>query len=72
MAVCSASRRDRARFIAVPVVHNGRLYGVLNLSNKSGGELFNGVDFDCASLAGAVLAVRLASCEPSRAAAWAA
>jgi signal transduction protein with GAF and PtsI domain len=54
-------------FIAVPVVHNGRLYGVLNLSNKSGGELFNGVDFDCASLAGAVLAVRLASCEQTRA-----
>lgn len=59
-------------FIAVPVVHNGRLYGVLNLSNKSGGDLFNGVDFDCASLAGAVLAVRLASCEPRTADAWAA
>ncbi|MEK7329976.1 MAG: GAF domain-containing protein [Candidatus Eisenbacteria bacterium] len=56
-------------FIAVPVVHNGRLYGVLNLSNKQGGELFNGVDFDCASLAGAALAVRLASCEPARSAA---
>jgi putative methionine-R-sulfoxide reductase with GAF domain len=53
-------------FIAVPVVHNGRLYGVLNLSNKQGGELFNGVDFDCASIAGAALAVRLASCEPAR------
>ena len=51
-------------FIAVPVVHNGRLYGVINLSNKDGGELFTGVDFDCASLAGAALAVRLASCEP--------
>jgi GAF domain-containing protein len=49
-------------FIAVPVVHNGRLYGVLNLSNKQGGELFNGVDFDCASLADAALAVRLSSC----------
>jgi len=61
-------------FIAVPVVHNGRLYGVLNLSNKQGGELFNGVDFDCASLAGAVLAVRLASCEAQTnpASAWAA
>jgi signal transduction protein with GAF and PtsI domain len=53
-------------FIAVPVVHNGRLYGVLNLSNKQGAELFNGVDFDCASLAGAALAVRLASCDPAR------
>jgi len=51
-------------FIAVPVVHNGRLYGVINLSNKEGGELFNGVDFDCASIAGAALAVRLAGCEP--------
>jgi len=53
-------------FIAVPVVHNGRLYGVLNLSNKAGGELFNGVDFDCASIAGAALAVRFASCEPAQ------
>jgi putative methionine-R-sulfoxide reductase with GAF domain len=53
-------------FIAVPVVHNGRLYGVLNLSNKRGGELFSGVDFDCASLAGAALALRLSSVAPSR------
>jgi hypothetical protein len=53
-------------FIAVPVVHNGRLYGVINLSNKNGGELFNGVDFDCASVAGAALAVRLASFQPAR------
>ena len=52
-------------FIAVPVVHNGQLYGVINLSNKGGGELFNGVDFDCASIAGAALAVRFASCEPA-------
>jgi putative methionine-R-sulfoxide reductase with GAF domain len=59
-------------FIAVPVVHNGRLYGVLNLSNKRSGELFNGVDFDCASLAGAVLAMRLASCEENAASARAA
>ncbi len=60
-------------FITVPVVHNGRVFGVINLSNKEGGELFNGVDFDCASLAGAALAVRLASCEEVRgAAAWAA
>jgi putative methionine-R-sulfoxide reductase with GAF domain len=53
-------------FIAVPVVHNGRLYGVVNLSNKEGGELFDGVDFDCASIAGAALAVRLAGCEPAQ------
>jgi signal transduction protein with GAF and PtsI domain len=53
-------------FIAVPVVHNGRLYGVINLSNKDRGELFNGVDFDCASIAGAALAVRLASFQPAR------
>lgn len=60
-------------FITVPVVHNGRVFGVLNLSNKEGGELFNGVDFDCASLAGAALAMRLASCEMARGtAAWAA
>jgi putative methionine-R-sulfoxide reductase with GAF domain len=59
-------------FIAVPVVHNGHLYGVINLSNKGGGELFNGVDFDCASIAGAALAVRFASCEPAHGAARAA
>lgn len=53
-------------FIAVPMVHNGRLYGVINLSNKDGGELFTGVDFDCASIAGAVLALRLSSCEPAQ------
>jgi len=53
-------------FIAVPVVHNGRLYGVINLSNKEGGELFNGVDFDCASIAGAALAVWLAGSEPAQ------
>ena len=59
-------------FIAVPVVHNGHLYGVINLSNKGGGELFNGVDFDCASIAGAALAVRFASCAPAHGAARAA
>lgn len=53
-------------FIAVPMVHNGRLYGVINLSNKDGGELFTGVDFDCASIAGAALALRLSSCEPAQ------
>ena len=59
-------------FIAVPVVHNGRLFGVINLSNKEGGELFNGVDFDCASIAGAALAVWLAGSEPAQRAARAA
>lgn len=53
-------------FIAVPMVHNSRLYGVINLSNKDGGELFTGVDFDCASIAGAALALRLSSCDPSQ------
>jgi len=60
-----AETYNSASFIAVPVVHNGRLYGVLNLSNKQGGELFNGVDFDCASLAGAVLAVRFSAAGPT-------
>lgn len=61
-----ADTYNSASFIAVPVVHDGQLYGVINLSNKEGGELFDGVDFDCASIAGAALAVRLASCEPAR------
>jgi signal transduction protein with GAF and PtsI domain len=59
-------------FISVPVVYNGRLYGVLNLSNKRDGELFDEIDLDRASLAGSVLAVRLASQQTARrAAAWA-
>ena len=37
-------------FLAVPVVHNDVLYGVLNLSNKKDGSLFGPSDLDRATL----------------------
>src|SRR5262245_6319372 len=37
-------------FLAVPVVHNDVLYGVLNLSNKKDGSLFGPADLDRATL----------------------
>jgi len=58
-------------FISVPLVHNNRLGGVLNLSNRSDGEAFDEQDFDRAVLAGSVLAMVLASQERARkAATW--
>jgi GAF domain-containing protein len=59
-------------FIAVPLVHNGALCGVLNLSNKLGGEAFNENDLDRALLAASILAIHLTSHDQARrAAAWA-
>lgn len=58
-------------FICVPMVHNDRLIGVLNLSNKRGGEPFDEVDLDRAVLSGSVLALALGSQEMlKRAAGW--
>jgi hypothetical protein len=57
-------------FISVPLVHNNRLAGVLNLSNRSDAEPFDDLDFDRAVLAAAVLAMVLTSRERTRAAAW--
>jgi GAF domain-containing protein len=59
-------------FICVPMVHNDRLVGVLNLSNKRGGEPFDEVDLDRAVLSGSVLAVAMGGREMARrAAGWA-
>ncbi|NOT33702.1 MAG: GAF domain-containing protein [Candidatus Eisenbacteria bacterium] len=59
-------------FISVPMVHSGHLVGVLNLSNKRGGEAFDEHDLDRAVLAGAVLATSLGGSELARTqAAWA-
>lgn len=59
-------------FICVPMVHNNRLCGVLNLSNKCDGEPFNELDLDRALLAGSVLAMTLGGHEMlRRAATWA-
>lgn len=47
-------------FVSVPLMHAGHLMGVLNLSNKRGGEAFTESDLERAELAGALLAVTLA------------
>jgi signal transduction protein with GAF and PtsI domain len=58
-------------FVSVPLMHNNRLRGVLNLSNKRNGEPFDELDLDRALLAGSVLAMTLGSYERERqAAAW--
>jgi transcriptional regulator with GAF, ATPase, and Fis domain len=58
-------------FIAVPLVHAGRVVGVLNLSNKQSGLPFDELDLDRALLAGSLLAMTLAGQENSRrSAAW--
>ena len=47
-------------FVSVPLMHAGHLMGVLNLSNKRGGETFTESDLERAELAGALLAATLA------------
>lgn len=59
-------------YICVPLVYNGRMFGVLNLSNKRDGQVFDDLDLDRATLTGAVLGMTLgvrASAPPARAAA---
>ena len=59
-------------FIVVPMAHNGRLHGVLSLSNRADAEGFTETDLDRAMLAGSVFAVALGSRRvPRRADAWA-
>ncbi|TMQ68902.1 MAG: GAF domain-containing protein [Candidatus Eisenbacteria bacterium] len=48
-------------FISVPLTHNNRLFGVLNLSNKRDGEPFEEIDLDRAMMAGALVAMSLGS-----------
>ncbi|HTK32709.1 MAG TPA: GAF domain-containing protein [Candidatus Saccharimonadaceae bacterium] len=52
-------------FISVPLVHNNRLSGVLNLSNKSDGDPFDDLDLDRAMLAGSLMALMLEGSEGS-------
>jgi transcriptional regulator with GAF, ATPase, and Fis domain len=56
-------------FVSVPLIYNNRLSGVLNLSNKRGGEAFDELDLDRAVLAGSLLAMTLTNHEPLRRAA---
>jgi len=58
-------------FVSVPLVHNNRMFGVLSLSNKKGGEAFEEYDFDRAVIAGSLLAITLGHHEGARrTAAW--
>lgn len=60
-------------FICVPLIHNNRLYGVLNLSNKLDGNPFEDLDLDRALLAGSMIAMLLGGHDAAkRAATWAA
>jgi transcriptional regulator with GAF, ATPase, and Fis domain len=59
-------------FIVVPLVHNGRLHAVLNLSNRLDGEGFSQADLDRAMLAASAFAVTFGGQQVARqAAAWA-
>jgi putative methionine-R-sulfoxide reductase with GAF domain len=59
-------------FIVVPMVHNGRLHGVLNLSNRLDAEGFTEADLDRAMLAASAFAVSLGGQQIARqTAAWA-
>ena len=53
-------------FISVPLVHNNRLSGVLNLSNKNDGEVFDDLDLDRAVLAGSLIAMVLGAQQRAR------
>jgi len=46
-------------FVCVPLIHNNRLCGVLNLSNKRDGEQFEELDLERAQIAGSILAMAL-------------
>jgi putative methionine-R-sulfoxide reductase with GAF domain len=59
-------------FIVVPLAHNGKLHGVLSLSNRADAEGFTETDLDRAMLAASIFAVALGSPRTSRRAdAWA-
>jgi len=59
-------------FIVVPLAHNGKLHGVLSLSNRADAQGFTETDLDRAMLAASIFAVALGSPRTSRRAdAWA-
>jgi transcriptional regulator with GAF, ATPase, and Fis domain len=60
-------------FVCAPIVYNGRLAGVLNLSNRADGRPFDASDLDRAVLAAGLFAITLGANEVvRRALAWAA
>ena len=50
-------------FVSVPLVHQNRLLGVLNLSNKRNGQPFDETDLDRAMMASAVLSLAMSQRE---------
>jgi GAF domain-containing protein len=60
-------------FVCAPIVYNGRVAGVLNLSNKRDGSPFTEADLERAIVAAGVFAITLGANETvRRALAWAA
>ena len=54
-------RYNSDSFVSVPIIHQNRLLGVLNLSNKRDGRPFDETDLDRAMMAGAVLSLSMGS-----------
>jgi putative methionine-R-sulfoxide reductase with GAF domain len=52
-------RYNSDSFVSVPLVHQSRLLGVLNLSNKRNGKPFDETDLDRAMMASAVLSMAM-------------
>ena len=52
-------RYNSDSFVSVPLIHQNRLLGVLNLSNKRDGKPFDETDLDRAIMASAVLSMSL-------------
>ena len=54
---CGPATYNSDSFVSVPLLHDGRLVGVLNLSNRRDGERFEEEDVDRAQVAASVLAL---------------
>jgi transcriptional regulator with GAF, ATPase, and Fis domain len=54
-----ADRYNSDSFVSVPLIHQSRLLGVLNLSNKRNGKPFDETDLDRAMMASAVLSMAM-------------
>jgi len=52
-------RYNSDSFVSVPLIHQSRLLGVLNLSNKRNGKPFDETDLDRAMMASAVLSMAM-------------
>jgi len=57
-------RYNSDSFVSVPLIHQSRLLGVLNLSNKRSGKPFDETDLDRAMMASAVLSMAMGTRSP--------